>query len=152
MKVLDLQCSHQHRFEGWFGSEDDFCQQLERGLLLCPVCGDASIVKRLSAPRLNLGSAREPEAAPRSALDEPAATSGALSVQEAWLAMARRVVASADDVGSGFAEEARRMHYGETDYRAIRGEATVDEALQLIDEGIGIVPLPAAMVRKESLQ
>lgn len=152
MKVLDLQCSHQHRFEGWFGSEDDFCQQLDRGLLQCPVCGDASVVKRLSAPRLNLGNAREPDTQTRSAPEEKAATSGALSVQEAWLAMARRVVASTDDVGSGFAEEARRMHYGETDYRAIRGEATVDEALQLIDEGIDILPLPAAVVRKESLQ
>lgn len=152
MKVLDLQCSRQHRFEGWFGSEDDFCQQLERGLLQCPVCGDASIVKRLSAPRLNLGSAREPEVETRTTPDEQTATSGALPVQEAWLAMARRVVANTDDVGSGFAEEARRMHYGETDYRAIRGEATVDEALQLIDEGIDILPLPAAVVRKESLQ
>ncbi len=152
MKVLDLQCSHQHRFEGWFGSEHDFCQQLERGLLQCPVCGDVSVVKRLSAPRLNLGSAREPDAQMRSAPDEQAATSGALSVQDAWLSMVRRVVASTDDVGSGFAEEARRMHYGETGYRAIRGEATVDEALQLIDEGIDILPLPAALVRKESLQ
>lgn len=152
MKVLDLQCSRQHRFEGWFGSEDDFCQQLGRGLLQCPVCGDASIVKRLSAPRLNLGSAREPDAQARTAPDEQAATSGALSVQEAWLSMVRRVVATTDDVGSGFAEEARRMHYGETNYRAIRGEATVDEALQLIDEGIDILPFPAAMVRKESLQ
>lgn len=118
----------------------------------CPICGDASIVKRLSAPRLNLGSARQPEVETRTTLDEPAAVSGALSVQEVWLAMVRRVVANTDDVGSGFAEEARRMHYGETDYRAIRGEATVDEALQLIDEGIDIMPLPAVVVRKESLQ
>ena len=144
MKVLDLQCLRQHRFEGWFGSEDDFRQQLARGLLQCPVCGDATIAKRLSAPRLNLNGAREP--------DVQVVPSTALSMQDAWLAMARRMVANTDDVGSGFAEEARRMHYGEIGYRAIRGQATIDDALQMIDEGIDILPLPAAMVRKESLQ
>ena len=62
MKVLDLHCAHQHSFEGWFSSEDDFQSQLARGLVTCPMCGDANITKMLSAPRLNLSSARgEPE-------------------------------------------------------------------------------------------
>ena len=152
MKVLDLQCTHQHRFEGWFGSEDDFRHQLAHGLLQCPTCGDAGIVKRLSAPRLNLGSAREPDAPERAELAPQAGATAELSVQAAWLAMARRVVANTDDVGRGFAEEARRMHYGEIGHRAIRGEATVGEAVDLIEEGIEIMPLPAALFSKEPLQ
>ena len=63
MKVLDLQCQHGHVFEGWFGSEDDFQSQKQRGLVQCPLCADIHIDKRLSAPRLNLG-AREPAATP----------------------------------------------------------------------------------------
>jgi len=62
MKVLDLACAHDHRFEGWFASEDDFVDQCGRGLVNCPVCADASITKRLSAPRLNLGAALPQEA------------------------------------------------------------------------------------------
>jgi len=58
MKVLDLQCAQHHVFEGWFGSEDDFQSQLTRGLLTCPMCGDASVTKKLSAPRLNLNTSR----------------------------------------------------------------------------------------------
>jgi hypothetical protein len=152
MKVLDLQCAHEHRFEGWFASEDDFRDQLERGLVQCPACGDAAIMKRLSAPRLNFGSAREPEAVPATRPAAPAGGAAGLSLQQAWLTMARHIAAHSDDVGRRFSEEARRMHYGEIGQRAIRGEATVDEALEMIDEGIEILPLPAAMVRKEPLQ
>ena len=68
MKVLNLQCSHAHGFEGWFASEDDFQSQLSRGLVECPMCGDTAVVKLLSAPRLNLsGATRPPEAARRGA-------------------------------------------------------------------------------------
>ena len=71
MKVLNLQCSHQHDFEGWFASEDDFHQQLERGLLSCPLCGDAQVRKMLSAPRLNLGRTSE-EPVARAGIDTTA--------------------------------------------------------------------------------
>lgn len=152
MKVLDLQCAHEHRFEGWFASEDDFRDQLARGLVQCPACGDAAIVKRLSAPRLNFGSARESAAVTPSQPAAPTGGAAELSLQQAWLTMARHLVAHSDDVGRRFTEEARRMHYGEIEQRAIRGEATVDEALEMIDEGIELLPLPAAMVRKEPLQ
>lgn len=116
------------------------------------MCGDAAIVKRPSAPRLNFGSAREPDGALRTQRDEAAGLTVGQSLQAAWLAMARQVVAQADDVGRGFAEEARRMHYGEIGHRAIRGQATVDEALEMIDEGIDVLPLPDSVVRKEPLQ
>ena len=145
MKVLNLQCSHSHSFEGWFASEDDFRGQLARGLVECPMCGDVEVTKMLSAPRLNLGAA---EAAPRQDLvSMPDA-----SLQTAWLQMVRHVMANTDDVGERFAEEARRIHYGETEERGIRGQASREETEALIEEGIGVLPLPIPKALKEPLQ
>lgn len=162
MKVLDLHCSLDHRFEGWFASEDDFQSQLARALVACPVCGDKAIHKALSAPRLNLG-AREPQAPGTPNL--PATASGQASsstamvagnapqaLQAAWLRMVREVMASTEDVGERFAEEARRMHYGETDERSIRGQATRQEAVELLEEGIAVLPLPVPAGLKGPLQ
>ena len=145
MKVLDLQCSQAHTFEGWFASEDDFRSQLERGLVECPLCGDAAIVKLLSAPRLNLGAAQ----------DEPkqqVMSTGDASLQTAWLKMVRHVMANTEDVGERFPEEARRIHYGETDERAIRGQASREETESLAEEGITVMPLPIPKSLKEPLQ
>ena len=149
MKVLDLQCAQQHVFEGWFASEDDFLGQRERGLVACPLCGDASITKRLSAPRLNLGSARTetsntPEVVPAAAAEQ--------TLQAAWMAVARRIVASTDDVGERFAEEARKIHYGETRERSIRGQASRAETESLLEEGIAVLPLPLPQALKGQLQ
>ncbi|RQO82028.1 DUF1178 family protein [Acidovorax sp. FJL06] len=164
MKVLDLQCRQGHVFEGWFGSEDDFQGQKQRGLVQCPLCGDDHIEKRLSAPRLNLG-ARAPAATEAPAPAQAAATAGGAqgatpseaallppALQAAWLALARKVVANTEDVGARFAQEARRMHHGEVQERAIRGQATADEAVQLLEEGIAVVPLPLPVAAKETLQ
>lgn len=149
MKVLDLQCRQQHVFEGWFASEDDFRQQCERALVECPMCGDASITKRLSAPRLNLGSARaEHPDAPEVAA--PVSTDQTL--QAAWLALARRLVADTDDVGERFAEEARKIHYGETPQRGIRGQASRAETESLLEEGIAVLPLALPEALKGQLQ
>ncbi len=149
MKVLDLQCGQQHVFEGWFASEDDFLSQRQRAMIECPVCGDASISKRLSAPRLNLGAGRaEVAPLPQSALNvatEP-------SLQAAWMVLARRILANTDDVGTRFAEEARKIHYGETPERGIRGHATADETDALIDEGIAVLQLPLPDALKGQLQ
>ena len=169
MKVLDLQCQQAHVFEGWFGSEDDFQDQRQRGLVQCPLCGDDHIEKRLSAPRLNLG-AREP-AAPAASSSASAATPSALStvatsnqqspvdasvlppaLQAAWLELARKIVASTEDVGGRFAEEARHMHHGEVPERAIRGQTTASEAVELLEEGIAVMPLPLPAAVKETLQ
>ena len=160
MKVLDLQCQHGHVFEGWFGSEQDFQGQRERGLVQCPMCADDHIEKRLSAPRLNLG-ARAPAAAPAlgTEVTPPHTHSGAVEagrlppdLQAAWLHLARKIVANTEDVGPQFAQEARRMHHGEAQERAIRGQATPDEAVQLIEEGIAVLPLPLPPSAKETLQ
>jgi hypothetical protein len=145
MKVLNLQCSHSHSFEGWFASEDDFQGQLGRGLVECPMCGDTAVSKLLSAPRLNFG-ASEPQ--PRR---DVAAVPDA-SLQAAWLKMARLVMANTEDVGERFAEEARRIHYGESEERGIRGQASRKETEALLEEGIGVVPLPLPKALKETLQ
>jgi len=147
MKVLDLQCSAQHQFEGWFASEDDFQGQLARGLVECPMCGDTAVAKKLSAPRLNLGAAQPQPAQKQELMTAPDAT-----LQAAWLKMVRHVLANTEDVGERFAEEARRIHYGETEERGIRGQATPQQTQSLLEEGIGVMPLPIPKALKEPLQ
>ena len=178
MKVLDLQCGQQHVFEGWFGSENDFQDQLKRGLVQCPLCGDATISKRLSAPRLNLGSAREKsadgereqsrepsgdpahEASREGSREEAAPARQDLvtgpqadpALAAAWMAIAKRIIANTDDVGDQFAEEARKIHYGETKERSIRGKASADETQALLEEGIAVLPLLMPEALKGRLQ
>lgn len=148
MKVLNLQCAQSHAFEGWFASEDDFQSQLGRGIIECPMCGDASITKMLSAPRLNLGAVAPVEVAPKQeVVSAPDAT-----MQAAWMQMVRKVMANTEDVGDKFPEEARRIHYGETEERGIRGQATAEETEALIEEGIGVLPLPLPKALKGTLQ
>lgn len=143
MKVLDLQCGHQHSFEGWFASEDDFTGQLERGLVSCPLCGDDRIEKKLSAPRLNLRTSRSepaPAAAPVDVVEaDPRSSLQAL--QAHMVATLRRLVAESEDVGERFADQARAMHHGEVERRNIRGRTTPQEALELLEEGVDVLPL-----------
>jgi hypothetical protein len=150
MKVLDLQCAQGHAFEGWFASEEDFVSQCGRALVQCPLCGDAAVHKKPSAPRLNLTTTRQDK--PPSAIEviSPPPADDALTA--AWLEMGRRIVTHTQDVGEHFAEEARKMHYGETGERAIRGQTTVEEARALLDEGIDILPLLLPQALKKPLQ
>lgn len=150
MKVLDLQCAHGHAFEGWFGSEADFVTQSQNALVQCPLCGDASVVKKLSAPRLHLGVKREVPVTPRDAAVPD--TPGDSAETAAWLAVARQVIANTTDVGYRFAEEARKMHYGEAEERSIRGKTTPEEARSLVDEGIEVMPFVLPDALKEPLQ
>ena len=150
MKVLDLQCAHAHVFEGWFASEDEFASQLARGLVTCPMCGDSAVAKKLSAPRLNLGSPREPAAAAQQEVVTTPSHDSAL--QAAWLVMARRIVANTEDVGERFAEEARRIHYGESEQRGIRGKASHAQTEALMEEGIQVMPFALPEVLKGRLQ
>jgi hypothetical protein len=145
MRVFDLQCSHSHSFEGWFASEDDFQGQLARGLVECPLCGDPGVSKMPSAPRLNLGAA-QPK--PRNEV----MTAPDSSLQAAWLKMVRHVMANTEDVGERFPEEARKIHYGESEERGIRGQASPQETEALIEEGIGVLPLAIPKALKEPLQ
>ena len=151
MKVLDLHCRSEHVFEGWFASEEDFQSQLARGLVQCPLCGDEQVQKRLSAPRLNLRASASDRAPAPTAEPSPAPQLPSDASQAAaWLQRMRQAVAQSEDVGERFAEEARKMHSGETDQRAIRGQANLDQTLQLLEEGIPVLPLPPVL--KEPLQ
>lgn len=172
MKVLDLQCAQGHSFEGWFGSQGDYDAQRERGLVMCPVCNDSDIVKMLSAPRLNLGHGVAPvsSAAPASGAQSAGATNPSASldqtlpsllpsdkqtlqqIQTAMLNMVRHVMANTEDVGPQFAEEARKIHYGEREERNIRGQATREETEALLEEGIDVMPLPVPDNLKGPLQ
>ncbi|MDI9331912.1 MAG: DUF1178 family protein [Alphaproteobacteria bacterium] len=154
MKVLDLHCEHQHEFEGWFGSEDNFQSQLSRQLVQCPVCASHVVTKRLSAPRLNLSGAREP-AALSTPTDAPPATAEQVSpaeLQAAWLKMVRHIMAHTVDVGDQFAQEARKIHYGEAEQRQIRGQVSGEETREMLEEGIAVMPLPIPEALKGPLQ
>jgi len=161
MKVLDLQCAQGHGFEGWFGSEDDFQSQQARALVQCPLCGDATISKKLSAPRLSLSRASAPETRERSeSSDWPEQSEQALAVagpQDAdmakrWMEIGRHLMANTTDVGQRFAEEARKIHYGEAPERGIRGQTSAREARELMEEGIGVLPFALPEALKGPLQ
>jgi hypothetical protein len=143
MKVIDLRCHNGHGFEGWFASDDDFLDQNGRRLIACPLCEDTVIVRLPSAPRLNLSGAREAETPAQAPPPDP---------QTLWLKAIRHVLAHTEDVGERFADEARRIHYGEAAERGIRGQATPDERDALRDEGIEVMPLPLPAALKEPLQ
>jgi hypothetical protein len=175
MKVLNLQCSQGHGFEGWFGNEDDYQSQQTRGLLACPLCGDAQIIKLLSAPRLNLSGARRPEnqaqtqnqAKPSAVSEQVDAGQIAVSKPEQvqvqqeqqqrqqqgeFLQAVRHMLANTTNVGERFAEEARRMHYGETEMKSIRGKATHAESEALREEGIEFMSMPIPQGMETPLQ
>ena len=153
MKVLNLRCAHQHVFEGWFGSEADYQLQQERGLIECPLCGDKTVARLPSAPRLNLGKDRPAADVPSASVEVPTVVPPPEhALQALWLEAVQHVMAKTDDVGAHFSEEARRIHYGETPERAIRGQATPQEAEALREEGIEVLTLPLPVARKGSLQ
>jgi hypothetical protein len=158
MKVLNLQCSQHHIFEGWFGSEADFISQSSRGLVQCPVCADPSVTKMLSAPRLNLSGATAPTAPPPAQAEVVPTHSGAAdtpswpALAAAWTEVSKRLAANTTDVGDQFAEQARKMHYGETESYAIRGQTSLAEARELVEEGIDVLPLLLPEAMKGPLQ
>jgi hypothetical protein len=160
MKVVDLQCSARHSFEGWFGSEADFLDQLARQMVQCPVCGDTHIEKMLSAPRLNLGRTQAPQvesayaavpASPRPA-NQVALASPQTEATQTLLRLAKAMLEQTQDVGSQFAEEARKIHYGESEARAIRGQATPQQTRELLEEGVHVMPFTLPESLKGPLQ
>jgi hypothetical protein len=158
MKVLSLRCAHGHGFEGWFGSEDDYRSQSERGLVECPLCGDAQIARLPTAPRISRSSARSgPRASPPDAGTASPSVAAAPAperqgVEALWMQAVRHVLANTDDVGPRFPDEARRIHYGEVPQRGIRGQATPEQTEALREEGIEVQALPIPKALKEPLQ
>ncbi|QOG07472.1 DUF1178 family protein [Aureimonas sp. OT7] len=124
-----------HGFDGWFRSGADFDRQSAGGLLQCPVCDAARVEKALMAPAV----ATAPEAAPASmAMVGDRMEAAMAKLQE----LARAVRANSDYVGHKFAEEARRIHFGESEKRGIYGEATAEDVRSLLEDGVPALPLP----------
>ena len=147
MKVLNLRCPHDHRFEGWFASDDDFQSQDERGLVECPLCGDKAITRLPSAPRLNVSNLRQV------AVEQPSAQAQIhAQMQSHWVRAVRHMMANTEDVGERFPEEARRIHYGEVEERGIRGQASRADADALREEGIEVVAVPVPEALKGPVQ
>jgi hypothetical protein len=136
-----LICDKEHEFDGWFASSDAFDKQVRRGLVDCPVCGSAKVQKALMTPGVPVKSNRKADAEPVKALHAPADPK-VREMMEMVRKLREHVETNADYVGDRFAEEARRIHYGEEDPRGIYGEATLDDAVELHEEGIDILPLP----------
>jgi hypothetical protein len=150
-----LICERKHDFEIWFKNSADFDKQSKRGLVACPACGSAKVEKAIMAPSLGRGSRKDadtamPEVAPAPEAPAPAEnkTSVAMvSPQERELRaklkeLRDHLTKNAENVGGKFPEEARKMHYGETEHRSIYGEASPQEAKELLDEGVELHPLP----------
>jgi hypothetical protein len=145
-----LICAAEHEFDGWFRSAADFEAQAERKLVTCAVCGSTQVTRGLMAPHVITarGRVEGPELAPA----EPSVPGAQAVIAtpdqqqkaaiEALIDLKRRVIAASDDVGDRFAEEARKIHYGEAPERGIYGQATGEEALALIEEGIEVHALP----------
>ena len=154
MIVFDLECSGTgHRFEGWFGSSEDFVRQQERGLVTCPVCGSADVAKAVMAPRLARKGNQLPAPAASTAVaaqkPQPMAHAmppEAVAMMKAIATMQAEALKSSTWVGDRFAEDARAMHYGERDVAPIHGQATLDEARELFEEGVEIAPLLVPIV------
>ena len=157
MKVLDLRCANGHGFEGWFASDDDYQAQNARSAIECPLCADHAISRMPSAPRLNLSTTRggaEPaaQAKPAAKDSDGQTTAVAADMQAAWLQAVRHLMDNTEDVGHRFAEEARRMHYGEQPARGIRGHATREAREALREEGIETVSIPVPHALKGPVQ
>jgi hypothetical protein len=139
MIVFDLACDEGHRFEGWFGSSDDFAAQQARGLVACPRCGSAAVLKAPMAPAVPTKGNRRVEAgqvvAGGKLPPEAAEALGKLAAMQA------EALKSSTWVGGDFPERSREMHYGEREAQAIHGQATADEARALVEEGITVAPL-----------
>jgi len=144
MIVFDLLCGEGHRFEGWFGSADDFARQRDRSLLSCPACGSGKVSRVPSATRANLGApepktpkAPSPVKTPEMEGKDPFAVA-----QMLYSRMLDELLTKSEDVGKEFPSEARKIFYNESPARAIRGQATNEQHEELLEEGIPVARLP----------
>jgi len=128
-----LTCDHGHAFDAWFGSGDSYDEQIEARAVACPSCGSIEVKKAPMAPAVRRS---------RPAPESPAAASDRKKTYAVLKGLRADLEANAEHVGPAFPEEARKMHYGESEARSIYGEASLEEAKALHEEGIPAVPLP----------
>jgi len=126
-----LKCKKDHSFEGWFRDSAAYDQQTKKRLIACPVCGSAKVSKAPMAPAVS------------KKVDLAGAASKAKAVKEFVLNLRKQVEENAEYVGERFSDEARAIHYGDSEERQIYGEATLQDARDLIEEGIPVAPLPS---------
>ena len=130
MIVFNLRCDQGHEFEGWFASNAAFDAQAGEGKLVCPMCNSHKVEKGIMAPAVS-GTKKTTLAAEE-----------LKKMRQFMTGMRKYIKENADYVGPKFPEEARKIHYGETEQRQIYGEATLKEAKELVDEGVDVAPLP----------
>ena len=138
MIIYDLTCEEHHEFEGWFSSSEDFEKQVAEQQVACPVCGSLKITKRLSAPYVNTKS----ESTPNTKDHKETALAG-VDLRQLHNKFMDYVLKNTEDVGSNFPEEARKIHYGESENRSIRGEASGEAIQELQEEGVEVYAIPA---------
>ena len=139
-----LSCENEHTFEAWFANSKAYDGQVKRSLVACPECGSTEVEKAIMAPNVGTKGNKKQELGPMMAANSTAAQ-GAPSHAELMAIMRRmraEVEEQAEYVGPNFAEEARKIHYEETEARGIYGEASMEDAAELHDEGIDFFPLP----------
>jgi hypothetical protein len=139
MIVYDLSCDAGHRFEGWFGSSDDYARQRQRGLVACPQCGSGEIDKAPMAPAVPKKGNSSPDT--RQPVAGGALPPEAAAMLHKLAELQVEALKSSTWVGDAFAEQSRAIHYGEREAEAIHGQASPDEARALIEEGITIAPI-----------
>jgi hypothetical protein len=148
-----LQCDKAHRFESWFPSISSYESQAKRGFVECPHCGSVTVEKQIMAPTVRLGGIRADETpvdvSPAVAPKETTAAASLMADSEAAQKLRgmirelhEQVQANTEDVGTQFADEARKIHYGDAEERGIRGRATAEQTEALAEEGIGFLPMP----------
>jgi len=139
---FDLICQHAHEFDSWFASNTAYEEQNQAGLVTCPYCGSDEISKQLMSPSIpakaNVASTSDRQQPMLSANQDPAITEMVENIRK----MRQQVSENAEYVGKNFAKEAREIHYEEKPARGIYGEASLDEAKSLLEEGVGVIPLP----------
>ncbi|CUH64161.1 hypothetical protein TG4357_01115 [Thalassovita gelatinovora] len=154
MIQYSLKCAQEHRFDSWFQSAEAFDKLKSAGMITCAVCGSSDVEKAIMAPRVrpsrnspsaqpDAPSAPAPDATPGPSLSAPASPA-----EQALAEMKRKIEQNSEYVGNKFVREARAMHSGDAPERAIYGEARVDEAKQLIDDGVPVIPLNFVPGRK----
>jgi hypothetical protein len=133
-----LGCSEGHAFDSWFSDSASYDKQHKRGFVACPECGSTRVDKAIMAPAV-VGGGRTPavQASPGISVDDPRRRA-----REFYLRMRREIEANTDDVGAKFPEVARAIHLGDEPERAIRGRASLAEAKSLLEDGVGVMPLP----------
>ena len=145
-----LICDRKHEFEAWFNSSADYDKQAKRKLVTCPICDSSKVEKAIMAPAVSDSKRKRKTAAPAPAAPAPQPDNAPVAmlspdetdVRAKLKELRDHLTKNADNVGSKFPEEARKMHYGEIEHRSIYGEASPQEAKELHDEGIEFHPLP----------